>query len=166
MGMQTDVKSAHVTSSGVTVDYRTRLKGAVVSANAAAATRHAVFANNVTQAGTYGRSTTTVTCTITNHGLVTGDRVWLVFAAGTGGTATTGVYSVTVTNANVFTVTDAASGTITGTPVVTMYADILMEIDSYNPTAFNVLVPGEGIVATSGIYTGLATNVTATVFYG
>jgi len=117
MGMQTDVKSAHVTSSGVTVNYRTRLKGAVVSANATAATRHAVFANNVTQAGTYGRSTTTVTCTITDHGLVTGDRVWLVFAAGTGGTATTGVYSVTVTNANVFTVTDAASGTITGTPV-------------------------------------------------
>ena len=47
-----------------------------------------------------------------------------------------------------------------------MYADILMEIDAYNPTAFNVLVPGEGVVATSGIYTGLAANVTATVFYG
>jgi hypothetical protein len=166
MGMQTDVKSAHVTSSGVTVSYRTRLKGAVVSANATAATRHAVFANNSTQTGTYGRSTTTVTCTITNHGLTTGDRVWLVFAAGTGGTATTGVYSVTVSDANTFTVTDSASGSITGSPAVTMYADILMEIDSYNPTAFNVLVPGEGIVATSGIYTGLAANVTATVFYG
>ena len=89
-----------------------------------------------------------------------------MFAAGTGGTATTGIYSVTVTDANVFTVTDTASGTITGSPVVTMYADILMEIDAYNPTAFNVLVPGEGVVATSGIYTGLAANVTATVFYG
>lgn len=166
MGMQTDVKSAHVTSSGVVVNYRTRLKGAVISANTSAATRHAVFANNSTQAGTYGRSTTTVTCTITNHSLTTGDRVWLIFAAGTGGTATTGVYSVTVTNDNVFTVTDTASGTITGSPVVTMYADILMEIDAYNPTAFNVLVPGEGVVATNGIYTGLAANVTATVFYG
>ena len=164
--MQGDVRSIHASTSGLMVNYRTRLKGAVISANTSAATRHAVFANNSTQAGTYGRSTTTVTCTITNHGLATGDRVWLVFAAGTGGTATTGVYSVTVTDANVFTVTDSASGTITGSPVVTMYADILMEIDAYNPTAFNVLVPGEGVVATSGIYTGLAANVTATVFYG
>ena len=166
MGMQTDVKSAHVTSSGVTVNYRTRLKGAVISANTSAATRHAVFANNSTQAGTYGRSTTTVTCTITNHGLTTGDRVWLVFAAGTGGTATTGVYAVTVSDANTFTVTDSASGSITGSPAVTMYADILMEADAYNPTAYSILVPGEGILAKNGIYVGLVSSVTATVFYG
>ena len=61
MGMQTDVKSSHATTSGVVVNYRTRLKGAVVSANASAASRHAIFANNVTQTGTYGRATTTVT---------------------------------------------------------------------------------------------------------
>ena len=166
MVMQYDVKSVHMGASGVAVSYRTRIKGAIVSANASAATRNTVFANNVSQAGTYGRSTTTVTVTITNHGLTTGDRVWLVFSAGTGGTATTNVYSVTVTNDNVFTVTDSASGSITGTPAVTMYADILLEADSYNPTAFNVIVPGEGILAADGIYVGLNANVTATVFYG
>ena len=68
MGMQTDVLSVHATSSGVVVNYQTRLKGAIVSANTSAATRNVVFANNSTQTGTYGRSTSTVTCTITNHG--------------------------------------------------------------------------------------------------
>lgn len=166
MAMQYDVKSVHMGASGVAVNYRTRIKGAIVSANASAATRNTIFANNSTQSGTYGRSTNTVTVTITDHGLSNGDRVWLVFSAGTGGTATTNVYAVTVTNANVFTVTDSASGSITGTPAVTMYADILLEADSYNPTAFNVIIPGEGILAPDGIYVGLVSNVTTTVFYG
>jgi hypothetical protein len=166
MTMQFDVKSKHMSSTGVAVNYRTRLKGAVVSANTSAATRNTVFANNVTQTGTYGRSTNTVTVTITNHGLTSGDRVWLDFSAGTGGTATDNVYSVTVSDANTFTVTDSASGTITGSPAVSMYADILMEADSYNPTAFPVVIPGEGILAKDGIFVGLVANVTTTLFYG
>ena len=166
MTMQYDVKSAHMTSSGVAVNFRTRLKGAVVSANTSAATRNTVFANNVTQTGTYGRSTNTVTVTITNHGLTSGDRVWLDFSAGTGGTATDNIYSVTVSDANTFTVTDSASGTITGSPAVSMYADILMEADSYNATAFPVVIPGEGILAKDGIFVGLVANVTTTLFYG
>lgn len=166
MTMQYDVKSVHLASTGVAVPYRTRIKGAIVSANASAVTRNTVFANNLAQTGTYGRSTNTVTVTITDHGLSNGDRVWLDFSAGTGGTATDNVYVVTVTDANTFTVTDAASGSITGSPAVAMYADILLEADSYNPTAFNVIVPGEGILATEGIFVGLVSNVTATVFYG
>ena len=166
MTTQYDVKSAHQSSPGVAVNYRCRLKGAIVSANASAVARNTVFANNTTQTGTYGRTTTTVTVTIANHGLATGDRVWLDFSAGTGGTATDNVYSVTVSNADTFTVTDTATGSITGSPAVTMYADILMEIDSYNPTAFNVIIPGEGILATAGIFVGVVSNVTATVFYG
>jgi hypothetical protein len=47
-----------------------------------------------------------------------------------------------------------------------MYADILLEADSYNPTAFPVVVPGEGILAKDGIFVGLVSNVTTTVFYG
>jgi hypothetical protein len=166
MTMQFDVKSKHMSSTGVAVNYRTRLKGAVVSANTSAATRNTVFANNVTQTGTYGRSTNTVTVTITNHGLTSGDRVWLDFSAGTGGTATDNIYSVTVSDANTFTVTDSASGTITGSPAVSMYADILMEADSYNATAFPVVIPGEGILAKDGIFVGLVANVTTTLFYG
>jgi hypothetical protein len=107
-----------------------------------------------------------VTVTITNHGLTSGDRVWLDFSAGTGGTATDNIYAVTVSDANTFTVTDSASGTITGSPAVSMYADILLEADSYNPTAFPVVVPGEGILAKDGIFVGLVANVTTTLFYG
>lgn len=166
MAMQYDVKSVHMSSTGVAVNYRTRIKGAIVSANASAATRNTVFADNLTQSGTYGRSTNTVTVTITNHGLTTGDRVWLDFSAGTGGTATDNIYSVTVTGTDTFTVTDSATGSITGSPAVAMYADILLEADSYNPTAFNVIIPGEGILAPNGIFVGLVTNVTTTVFYG
>lgn len=161
MGMQYDVKSAHASSSGVLVNYRTRLKGAVVSANATAATRNTVFANNLTQTGTYNiPGSTTCTVTIANHGLTTGDRVWLDF---TSGTAVDNVYTVTVTNANAFEVTTAS---LTTSGNVTMYADILCEADSYNPTAFNVLIPGEGILAEQGIFVGLVANVTATIFYG
>jgi hypothetical protein len=76
------------------------------------------------------------------------------------------MYPVTVSDANTFTVTDTASGSITGSPAAVMYANVLMEADSYNPTAYTIVVPGEGILAPDGIYVGLVANVTATVFYG
>ena len=159
--MQTDVKSTHLSASGVAADYRVRLKGAIISANATAATRNTVFANNLAQTGTYNiPGSTTCTVTIANHGLSNGDRVWLNFTSGTG---PDNVYAVTVTGTNTFTVTTTS---LTTSGNVSMYADLLMEADSYNPTAFNVVVPGEGIVASNGIYVGLVANVTATVFYG
>jgi hypothetical protein len=159
--MQYDVKSAHGTTSGVLVNYRTRLKGAIISANSSAAARNTIFANNVTQSGTYNiPGSTTCTVTITNHGLTTGDRVWLNF---TSGSAVDNVYTVTVTGPNAFEVT---TGSLTTSGNVTMYADILLEADSYNATAFNVVIPGEGILAQDGIFVGLVTNITATIFFG
>lgn len=62
------------------------------------------------QTGTYTRSGTLVTCTVTDHGLTTGDSIVIDFI--TGG-ALDGTYTVTVTASNTFTVTTAASGTIT-----------------------------------------------------
>jgi hypothetical protein len=64
--------------------------------------------------GTYTRSGNTITVSITSHGLSTGQTVYLDFT--TGG-ATDGVYVVTVINANSYTVTDTASGTITSSNV-------------------------------------------------
>ena len=161
MTMQSDVSSEHMTSSGVAVNYRTRLKGAVVSANTTAATRNVVFANNSTLTGTYNiPGSTTCTVTITNHGLATGDRVYLDF---TTGTATDNIYAVTVTGTNTFTVTTAS---LTTSGNVTMYKKVLMEVDAYNPTAFTVVVPGQGILATDGIYVAVPANVTTTVFFG
>jgi hypothetical protein len=70
--------------------------------------------SNTDVAGTFSRSGTTVTVTVTGHGLIVGNLIFLDF---TGGTATPdGLYVVaSVTNANVFTVTSAASATGTGT---------------------------------------------------
>jgi hypothetical protein len=160
--MQYDVKSVHMQASGVAVNYRTRLKGSIISANAAAAARNVVYANNSTQTGTYNIPGSTVcTVTITAHGLTTGDRVWLNFTTGSG--ATNNVYAVTVTSPNAFTVTTAS---LTTNGNVTMYATILMEVDSYNAAAFTAFIPGEGILAENGIYVGLVANLSTTVFYG
>jgi hypothetical protein len=69
--------------------------------------------------GTYGRTGTLVTIGMTAHDMTTGQQANLTFSAGTGGTATSGSYIVTVIDVDNFTVTDSVSGTITGSPSVT-----------------------------------------------
>jgi len=160
MGMQYDVKSTHLTTAGVAYSSRTRLKGAVLSPITTAA-KNVIFANNVAQNGTYDIPGSTVcTVTITGHGLSNGDRIWADF---TSGTAVDNVYVVANAAANTFTITTSS---LTTSGNVSVYSQVLMEADCYNPTAFNVIVPGEGIVANDGIFVGLVANVTATVFYG
>ena len=158
MGMQYDVKSKHLAASGVAYGSRTRLKGAILSANAAAAARNVLFMENDPQAGTYSIASTTLTVTVANT-LVAGDRVFLDF---TSGNAVDGAYTVLTANATTFTVTTAASGTGN----VTAYLTVLLEADSYNSTAYSILIPGEGILAETGIYVGLPANITVTTFYG
>jgi LysM repeat protein len=120
------------------------------------------FANNVGITGTYNVPGSTV-CTVTTstaHGLTTGNRVWLDF---TSGTSTDNTYTVTVTSTVAFTVA-VTSATTSGN--VTVYGQPLMEIDITNSVPVNVTVPGEGILATDGIFVGVPTNIAATVFYG
>ena len=160
MGMQYDVKSTHLTTAGVAYSSRTRLKGAVLSPITTAA-KNVIFANNVAQNGTYDIPGSTVcTVTITGHGLSNGDRIWADF---TSGTAVDNVYVVANAAANTFTITTSS---LTTSGNVSVYSQVLMEADCYNPTAFNVIIPGEGILADDGIYVGVPANVTATVFYG
>lgn len=64
-----------------------------------------------TTTGTYSRTGTTVTVTITAHGYTTGQFATLTF---TTGTATSGTYQVTSTGANTFTVVDTVSGAASG----------------------------------------------------
>jgi hypothetical protein len=61
--------------------------------------------------GTYTRSGTTITVTISNHGLTTGASIFLEFSSGN---ATTNTYTVNVTGVNTFTCTDTASGATSG----------------------------------------------------
>jgi hypothetical protein len=161
MAMQYDVKSAHNTVSGVAVGYRTRLKGVLISPSTAV-TYNTSFCNNVSQSGTYNiPGSTTCTVTITNHGLATGDRVYLNFTTGGGPDE---AYTVTVTTPNAFTVTTAS---LTESGNVTMYAEILAEFDCSNGTSFYTLIPGEGILATDGIFVGIPNvAITTTLFYG
>ena len=162
MTMQYDVKSYHNTVSGVAVPYRTRLKGMVISPSATS-TLNVSFANNVPEAATYNIPGTTV-CTVTyaGHGLAVGDRVILNF---TTGTAVPDTYTVvTVPTPSTFTVTTAV---LTTSGNVTMYQDVLAEVDCSTGTAFYTLVPGEGILAQTGIYVFLpSATVTTTIFYG
>jgi hypothetical protein len=161
MAMQYDVKSAHNTVSGVAVGYRTRLKGVLISPSTAV-TYNTSFCNNVSKSGTYNiPGSTTCTVTITNHGLTTGDRVYLNFTTGGGPDE---AYTVTVTTSNEFTVTTAS---LTESGNVTMYAEILAEFDCSNGTSFYTLIPGEGILATDGIFVGIPNvAITTTLFYG
>lgn len=87
--------------------------------------------NAIQTSGTYTRSGFTVTVSMTNHGMTTGQIAGLVFSAGTGGTATSGSYAITSTGTNSFTIQDTVSGSITGTPAVTRNYYIYI---SYNVT--------------------------------
>jgi S-formylglutathione hydrolase FrmB len=161
MTMQYDVKSYHNTVSGLAVPYRARLKGVLISPTTSVAF-NTVIVDDVAQTGTYNvPGSTTCTVTITAHGLTTGDRVYLDF---TSGTAADDAYAVTVLTENTFTVA-VTSATTSGN--VTMYANILTEIDCANGTSFYTLIPGEGVLATTGIRVFLpSANVTSTIFYG
>ena len=162
MAMQYDVLSYHNTVSGVAVPYRTRLKGIVVSPTSST-TLNVGFMNNVFSTGTYSQTGTTMTVTLTAHGLVNGDRVWLSCTTGDGNSD---LYSVTVTDANTFTVTSSTSESASGN--VNVYTQILTEIDCATGTSFYTLIPGEGIVGQDGLFVGLPSTgtVTSTIFYG
>jgi hypothetical protein len=157
MGMQYDVKSIHASVSGLSVGYRTRLKGAVIFP-LVTATRYSVFVDNISVTGTYARSTTTATITATNHGLSTGQWAYIDWDL------TDDPYQVTVVDANTFTVTVANSGGTSGAAVV--WPRVLLQADSQNATAYSIVIPGEGILAENGIRTFVDANVHATVFYG
>lgn len=158
MAMQYDVKSKHASTSGLMIGYRTRLKGAIMFPFTGA-TGYAAFVDNISINGTYTRSTTTATVTAANHGLAVGDWVYLDWDLADN------PYQVqTVTNANVFTVTVANSGASSGDVVV--YNEVLLQADASDPTAYTIVVPGEGILAEYGIRIFLPANFHATVFYG
>jgi hypothetical protein len=159
MTFQFDVKSGHrITSGAIVTDGRTRLKGGIISPASSTAV-HTVFATNVSTTGTYSQTSTTITVTMANT-LAVGDRVWLDF---TSGNAVDAVYAVASASATEFTVT-ASSASTSGN--VKVYAGILMEVDTQAATPFSFMVPGDGILAESGLYVGMPSVVSVTVFYG
>ena len=162
MGMQTDVKSFHASSSSLAYDGRNRLKGIVISPSTSTTFNSCVVDTLGALTGTYDiPGSTTCTVTIANHGLSNGDVVGLDF---TSGTAVDDSYTVANVTTNTFTVT---TGTLTTSGNVTMYPNILVELDCSTGTSFYTLIPGEGILAQEGLFCLLpSTTVTMTIFYG
>jgi hypothetical protein len=158
--MQYDVKAVHQSASGTAVSYATRLKGITVTSGTSSIRNMAVADPTVSKSGTYSQTTTTITVTIAGHGLVNGQRVFLDFTTGTSRDA---VFAVTVTNANVFTVTSTTASTSGN---VTMYTTLLLELDTFSTVGLPVRIPGEGIYCPNGVYVGLGNSVTATIYYG
>jgi hypothetical protein len=158
MSMQYDVKSKHASTSGLVVSGRVRLKGAVMFPFTGT-TGYVAFVDDVSITGTYARATTTATITAANHGLSVGDWTYLDWDL------TDNPYQVqTVADANTFTVTVANSGATSGAVVV--WNDVLLQADSSDPQPYNIVVPGEGILAHSGIRVFVPANFHTTVFYG
>lgn len=69
------------------------------------------YESSTYQSGTYARSGTTVTVTLTGHGLTNGESYKVDITSGDG---TDGTYAITVVDANSFTYTDTVSGTTSG----------------------------------------------------
>ena len=167
--MQTDVKQAHINGSGFMVMGRNHIR-AISFTGGASAGNVSLFDTTtapVTTA-TYARSGYTITVTSTAHGLVTGDVRGFDWAAGTGGTATNGNYSITRVDANTFTVTDINSGSITAGAALVYGTKWLMSYDvaagdSYNNSPF---IPAEGVVVSDGVYAYISNLVAVNIFYG
>lgn len=162
--MQYDVKSAHAKDTGLLVtQIPVRLKGITVTSATVSARNVCVCDPSAQKSGTYSRTSpsATITVTIVNHGLVTGQRVFLDF---TSGTARDGAYAVTKVDDDTFTCADAPTTTTSGN--VTMYSSIALEIDTFNTVGLPIKIPGEGIYCPNGMFVGCGPSVTATVYYG
>jgi len=166
---QTPVKQAHLNASGFMVLGRNRVK-AISFTGSATAGYVTLFDTTVAPVttATYGRSGTTITVTLTAHGLTTGQVIGVDFAAGTGGTATNGNYAVTVTNSSTFTLTDINSGSITAGAAMVFANRWLMTFDVAAGDYFNnaPFMPDDGVIAVDGIYAQMSNVVAVNIFYG
>lgn len=166
---QTDVKSAHLNSTGVATVQRCRLKGLTTVGSATAGVVHVFDAAAVATAMTYGRSTTVITVTQTSHGKAAGDTVGLAFTPASGVSATNGNYIIaTVADANTFTVTDINSGTIaTSTGGFSSTGRWLTSLDTTTTSdSTSMVIAGEGILAVLGLALTMTNQTGTTVFYG
>ena len=171
--MATNVKQAHINTSGFLVMGRNRIRGLsfVGTATAGELVMFDTTSAPVTSSVTYGRSGTTVTVSKTAHGLITGDVVGIHFADGTGGTATDGNYSITRIDANSFSLTDINTGTITGSPAAIYVSGNNRWLLTYEVSATDIFnnapdVPDQGVLAVNAIYAYMSNLSAVNIYYG
>lgn len=167
MSMQTDVLSAHVNITSLLVNGRTRVKGLVVTGSGSAGYFYLWDSVIAPVSATYARdSAGLITVTQSAHGLSSGQVAGLVFAAGTGGQATTGNYIVTVLTSSTYTVQDINVGAITAGAAALKNSRWLTSIDMSANASVALPLPGEGILAINGLYATISNLTGLTVFYG
>ena len=172
MTMQYDVKSAHLGNSGQLLTGRARLKQLTYLGNGSQAGVLALFDSTTAPvSAVYARSGNTVTVTKTGHGLSTGATVGIAYSAATGVSATDGNYTITVVDANTFTITDPNSGSVSGGTscfYVNTGATWLTTFDTLSGSTAGqqVLIPGEGLLFVNGVYAQMQYISMVTVFYG
>jgi hypothetical protein len=175
--MQTDVSTIHLNSTGFGYIGRTRVKGLVISSTATGGTVTLYDSLTASISATYEQSGTTVTITKSAHGLATGDKVGVSFAAASGNSATNGNYVITVLTSSTFTITDINSRTIAASTACSYVANAAGGNSTQWHVTFdtaaaaettNIVFPGEGILIENGLYVAMTTtNISAvTVFYG
>ena len=168
MTTQYDVKASHLSGSGLMVSGRVRLKNLVYLGTGTAGGIDLFDTTIAPVAATYARSGYTVTVTKTGHGLTTGQAIGITFAPASSVSATAGTYIITVLTADTFTITDFNTGTIAGGTACTYSTGKWLV--GYNTSTgvqpFQVILPGEGVLAQNGIYAVVTNIVFQTTHYG
>jgi hypothetical protein len=171
--MQTDVLSGHIDASGFIIPPgRVRMKQITYQGSGGGAGVVELFDTTAAPvSATYGRSGTTVTVTKSSHGLVSGDVIGIGYSAAAGASGTDGNYVITVVDANTFTLVDPNSGTVTpgtacryvdgtGGRWMTSFSTVTSQT-----TPVAILIPGEGMLARSGVYAYFSNTTFVTIFY-
>ena len=171
--MATNVKQAHINTSGFLVMGRNRIRGLsfVGTANAGELAMFDTTSAPVTSSVTYGRTGTTVTVSKTAHGLVTGDVVGIHFSESSGVSATDGNYSITRIDANSFSLTDINTGSISGSPAAAYVSGNNRWLLTYEVSATDIFnnapdVPDQGVLAVNAIYAYMINMSAVNIYYG
>ena len=168
--MQYDVKQGHLNESGFFVLGRNRIKAISYFGGGATLVLFDTTVVPVTSSVTYARTGTLVTVSKTSHGLATGDVVGIHFDSNSGVSATDGNYSITRVDANSFTLNDINTGSITSTAAlyVSGVNRWLLTYETHGSDEFqnSPIIPGEGVLATKGIYAYMSSIDSAQIYYG
>ena len=170
MAMQYDVKQGHLNASGFFVLGRNRIKAISYYGGGATLVLFDTTVAPVTDSVTYARTGTLVTVSKTAHGLATGDVVGIHFNSTGGVSATDGNYSITRVDANSFTLNDINTGSISSTAAlyVSGVNRWLLTYETHASDDFqnSPIIPGEGVLATNGIYAYMSSMDSAQIYYG
>jgi hypothetical protein len=171
MAMQYDVKQGHLNESGFFVLGRNRVKAISFFGGSGTLVLFDTTSAPVTSSVTYERVGTLVTVTKTAHGLVTGNTVGIHFNSLSNVSATDGNYTITRLNADEFTLTDINTGSIADTATalyVTGSNRWLLTYETHSSDEFqnSPIIPGEGVLATNGIYAYMSGIDATQIYYG